>query len=234
MGIEGYRVAQIAKAEAEPWLIKKHYAHSVPFITYAYGLIDSKDTTRGVCVYNGNPAGEGVGIDFIVDVSKIPFEVGFVELCRLVVEDGHEKNLLSWFVARTLDDLRQKSPHVILSYSDAAVGHHGYIYQSLSWLYTGATAEGGWLLVDRNGQRKHRKAIWNKWGSSGVDTLERLGIKRVKKDIKHRYVTFLGSPAQRKAMRKALKLDILPYPKGENTRYNASTEVKQPTKFFVD
>ena len=39
---------------------------------------------------------------------------------------------------------------------------------------------------------------------------------------KHRYLMFLGNKKQIKEMRSKLRYEILPYPKGQNDRYDAS------------
>jgi hypothetical protein len=46
----------------------------------------------------------------------------------------------------------------------------------------------------------------------------------VERPRKHRYFMFLGSKTERKKMRSKLVYDIVPYPKGDNKRYDASYE----------
>ena len=43
---------------------------------------------------------------------------------------------------------------------------------------------------------------------------------------KHRYFYFLGSKTERRKMMKALPYKIEPYPKGDNTRYDASYQIE--------
>ena len=49
---------------------------------------------------------------------------------------------------------------------------------------------------------------------------------------KHRYFYFLGNKTQKKQMLNNLKYKIMPYPKGENKRYDASYKPTVQTKLF--
>jgi hypothetical protein len=51
---------------------------------------------------------------------------------------------------------------------------------------------------------------------------------------KFRYLQFLGSKHERKEMRKRLAYPIFPYPKGDNSRYDASQVVDSQLKLFSD
>jgi len=59
----------------------------------------------------------------------------FLELNRLVIDEGSKKNVLSFFVSQTLKKL--PCPNVVVSYADTSQNHHGYIYQATNWIYTG-------------------------------------------------------------------------------------------------
>lgn len=54
------------------------------------------------------------------------------------------------------------------------------------------------------------------------EQIEKMNLSKIKIEKKHRYIYFLGSKNDIKNFYKELKLNILPYPKGENKRYNAS------------
>lgn len=63
------------------------------------------------------------------------------------------------------------------------------------------------------------KLLKEKFGEENVYMIDR--------PRKHRYFYFLGSKTERKKMMKALAYPIVPYPKGDNKRYDASY---QPAK----
>jgi hypothetical protein len=67
---------------------------------------------------------------------------------------------------------------------------------------------------DKNGHIDKVKLLKNKFGEENVYMVER--------PQKHRYFYLLGSKKQKKNMKKNLKYDILPYPKGQNNRYDSS------------
>jgi len=67
------------------------------------------------------------------------FSVYVYELNRLCVDEGLEKNVLSYFVSNCLKII--KDDLIIVSYADKQMNHNGYIYQATNWIYTGATKE---------------------------------------------------------------------------------------------
>ena len=74
-----------------------------------------------------------------------------------------------------------------------------------------------WVSKDSNMHARHQ-----------TDNLTKEEIKESgnfilkERSQKYRYVYFLGNKRFKKKMRKLLKYPVLPYPKGENQRYNAS------------
>jgi len=47
--MKDYTVRQIPKEQTHDWLLKKHYAHRIPSIMYAFGLYDVDNILQGVC-----------------------------------------------------------------------------------------------------------------------------------------------------------------------------------------
>lgn len=94
----------------------------------------------------------------------------------------------------------------LISFADPRVGHHGGVYQSMSWLYCGS-----------GGSRSGIIRIDPATGHVNISNEEALRrgwiIQEVEKVSKHRYVTFVGSRKEKKRYRKMLKLEVLPYPK---------------------
>lgn len=101
----------------------------------------------------------------------------------------------------------------IISFADTRVGHHGGVYQSMSWLYCGEShGNTGFLYKDQDGVYRTRRQC-------GVNLTHQEMIDRgweiieIDKVPKHRYIKLLGSKREKKRLRKLLKLDVLPYPK---------------------
>ena len=225
---DNYKVVPIEKREAEPWVLKKHYAKRLPVIIRAFGLFREIDLI-GVCTF-GNAPTKGMNEGKIIFGISLPVPV--TELNRLVTDDGLPKNILTYFVSRCLGFLG--CPLCVVSYADPNAGHHGYIYQALGWIYTGESPTTP-TWCDPSGQIRHDRHIFDKDKGRTYEQLIRDGWTHTSDELpKHRYLKFLGNKREVRAMYKNLKLPIFPYPKGDNQRYDASYQPKQGRRFFVE
>jgi hypothetical protein len=84
----------------------------------------------------------------------------------------------------------------------------GYVYQASNFLYTGLSAKrndtysnGKHSRCYRKGQEEHRHQTRNP---------------------KHRYVYLVGNKREKKQMMAQLRYPILPYPKGDERRYDVN------------
>ena len=141
-----YTVRSIDTEQTKEWFLYKHYAHRMPSISYSFGLFNESNVLVGVCSFGMPP-------NYIEMKAWEPFDL--LELNRLVVNDGLEKNVLSYFVSKCLSLL--PTPKVIISYSDFRAGHHGYIYQATNWVYTGVGGEGQKIYIMKDGSEKHQR-----------------------------------------------------------------------------
>lgn len=191
-----YIVKSIPKQQTYDWLLNKHYAKRIPSISYAFGLFD--EDLVGVCTF-GKPASNQLceGIAGKENKSLV------FELNRLCVDDNLEKNVLSYFVGKCLKLL--PNPLIVVSYADEGQGHYGYIYQATNWLYTGRTTPR--TDIDA-GEGKHSRHY-----DKSIDYSKH----RKYRTPKHRYIQLLG-------LDKKINYKTLPYPKGDNKRYDASYE----------
>ena len=124
-----YYVQSIPKKETYSWLLRRHYAHRLPMsIEYSFGLYNSKNKIiQGVCVFG--PTAPPVPIT-VFGKNKDKYKVR--ELTRLIINEGMERNVLSYFVSKCLKYLREKEGVMcIVSFSDLRYNHYGYIYQAL-------------------------------------------------------------------------------------------------------
>ncbi len=87
-----YSVKTIKKSEAYPWILNRHYAHRIPSVSYAFGLLENREVV-GICTFGMPP-------NYVEMEAWKPFDL--LELNRLCVEDGLEKNTLSYFVSNTI------------------------------------------------------------------------------------------------------------------------------------
>ena len=219
-------IMPIKKEETYEWLLYKHYAHRIPSITHAFGLYNQK-ILIGVCVYGMPPCKMNEGKAVFRNI-----KVGTFELTRLVVNENLGKNTLSFFVSHTIK--KMPSYCLLVSFADPNKFHHGYIYQATNWLYTGLTVKGGkdkqWIWNNREFHAKTITIEWMKKNRFNYDSSLNMTQNwinnggTVEENIfrKHRYIYLRGTKKQKKAMLKDLKYKILPYPKGDNKRYDTS------------
>ena len=212
------KVKSIDTFLTKEWLLKKHYAKRMCSISYSFGLFDLDNVLIGVCTF-GSPPSRAlcVGVCGIENANKV------LELNRLCVNDGLERNTLSYFVSNCLNMLPKG--FIIVSYADTSQGHNGYIYQATNWIYTGLIAKRT-ERYDINNPNRHSKSV-----TENKNTIySELAVRE--RPQKHRYIYFTGSKTQKKHFKKQLNYKIEPYPKGENKRYDSSYTPTIQTELF--
>lgn len=223
---EKYKVESIDSEQCKEWLLYKHYAKRMPPIEYSFGLFNHDNVLQGIVTY-GTPVSSTLR-----DLWKNKYKL--IELNRLVVNEGLEKNVLSFLVSQSLNKLPK--PLVIASYADTSKFHHGYIYQATNWIYTGLSANfleyrvkgmehlhAGTIFDLSRGQENRVSWLKEKFGSDFY-TFER--------PRKHRYFYFIGNKYEIKDMNNMLPYEKFPYPKGDNKRYDASYSPSVQLKMF--
>jgi hypothetical protein len=152
----------------------------------------------------------------------------------------------SWFIPKVLELARAEHGwKIFYAYSDPEAGEIGTIYQACNWLYIGAGAGRG----SRGPRSKFRHSDWprttlhggGKWigerafyqrGLSVADVGRRNGLGRLSAarpwemidDLdKGKYVKFVGNKGERRALMKALRYPVLPYPKRSSGKPDART-----------
>lgn len=204
-------IKKINPVDCKEWLLNKHYARRMTPINKAFGLVINNSIV-GVCT-------------FAIPASRFEFTLQPYELNRLVVNENLGKNVLSQFVAMCLKQFGESA--IIVSYADENYGHHGYIYQATNWIYTGRSSAEKRMFV--NGQELHRRTLYDKYGTSSIPELEKLGLNITYNTQlgKHRYFQFTGTKKDIKKLKEEviLKYGIKPYPKGNNTRYDSGNDI---------
>jgi len=177
-------VIRITSSEAAELVVKNHYLHRRPPISFSFGLIRS-GITVGVCTF-GSPASRHLQIGVCPSDPSL-----VIELNRLWVQDEEPRNTESWFVSRALSMI---PPRIVVSYADTGRGHQGFIYRALSWHYS------GWTDMERKTPRFDYIPI-----KDGAHTREasRSGYSdRVRRVPKIKYWTTTGSPSDRRRLTK--------------------------------
>lgn len=213
-----YSVRSIDNYLCKDWLLNKHYAKRLCSISFCFGLFDENGILIGICTF-GSPPSRALCIGVCGKENSHLVN----ELNRLCVNEGLEKNVLSFFVGNCLKLLPDGL--IIVSYADTSQGHHGYIYQATNWIYTGLSVKRT-ERYDINNPNKHSKTVTGKKRNTYIE----LSIRN--RPQKHRYIYFTGNKKKIKLLIDCLKYDKKPYPKGENKRYDASYKPTIQTSLF--
>jgi len=156
-----FKIEKISKSQAGTILLKHHYLKDISkgFKSgHNYGLF-KEDHLVGVIVYTGLPVPElatgmlGLGRDQ---------QEGLFELSRLCLEpeiQKEEHNLASWFVSKSIRQLKKDTAvRVILSYADSEF-HGGTVYKACNFDYYGlSTLKSDFWIYQLDGTfKKHSR-----------------------------------------------------------------------------
>ena len=141
-----YKVTSIKKELCKEWLLQKHYAKRVPSISFSFGLF--KDNILVGVITFGMPPSSTLASSICGEKYKDIV----LELNRLVVNDGLDKNALSYFVSKSISKIPM--PKIIVSFSDNNMNHNGYIYQATNFIFTGKTSNDS-MYIDKDGKEFH-------------------------------------------------------------------------------
>ena len=195
-------ISEIAYDEAVAFLLPRHYSGRKPVVSKAFGLIED-GVLQAVITY-GKPASPSV----CVGICGKEYSGNVYELNRMCRSDEYRKPL-SHFVSATLRMLKPLD-WIVVSYSDTAMNHHGYVYQACNFLYTGTSApHADKYIPDGSGHNRHAESFDVRKDEFSVE-----------RSIKHRYVYFCTkSKRLKKEWMNTLRYPVLPYPKGDNSNY---------------
>jgi len=176
-----------------------HYLKSMPAgILSVYGLFDKNklDISIGGAVFcNG----------------RIQYDKKYIEFSRMFIINDLGKNTESWFVSRALNMLKEEKPHIqaVVSFADGTQGHVGTIYQALNAIYYGTSGKATFYR-DGDGRLRHPRQNGTNITKETAQVLNWIPEKR---EAKHRYLFLLGTPFQKKKLRKKTLVVAKPYPK---------------------
>ena len=198
---------------AKQFMSTHHYSQTSPNLYYALGFYYEGDLACMVSF--GPPSGRLLAQAIMEDGTA----QNVCELVRLFAFDWSPKNTESFCIGQSLKWIEANCPdmQVVVSYADPNQGHMGTIYQATNWLYTGQ----GSRIVDSyeffiDGHWVHPRSIFATYGTtSTAEVSEKLGYEVETRVCQHkyRYIYLLGDKRQRRAIRKKLKVESLPYPK---------------------
>lgn len=214
-------VERITRDDALPWIMRRHYAHRVPSISEAFGLIVG-GTLEGVCTFGTPPSHT-----LLKGVAGPRWASRVWELNRLTCRN--QKNYASFLVGRALRMIER--PRIVVSYADTAAGHVGYVYQATNFLYTGMSASFTDPVVEGLEHQHHATFAH---GKSNAEMREIFGdrVTFKKRSPKHRYVFICATNRDRKAIMSDFRYQRLPYPKLGPSRINQIEEPERQCFLF--
>jgi hypothetical protein len=189
---------------------------------FAFGLYN-ENILVGVITY-GIPASPAL----CMGICGMEYSDKVLELNRLCLESNF-KNQASFLIANSIKLLPK--PTIVVSHADTSQGHIGYVYQSTNFIYTGLSAiRTNWNV--KGLEHKHNKTLSD--GMTMQSMKEKYGDRLYfsPRPRKHRYIFFHGSKMDKKILKKLLKYEVMPYPKGDSKRYDAGSSVKTQQLLF--
>ena len=118
---ESSSVHPIRFGDIKPWLLKKHYAHRIPPIIYAFGLYDMYGCLKAVCSF-GRPV-EALGL--------VPHERRQVSKCHPVLQyDNHGNFIREWRSKQAVEESLHIISQTLNKYiKSGKVDTHGWMWK---------------------------------------------------------------------------------------------------------
>jgi hypothetical protein len=149
----------------------------------------------------------------------------------------------SFLVNAACREMTNKGYDIFVAYSYANAGEIGTVYQASNWLYCGTTNPTEKFRTS-SGEIKDARLVsaYSRDRSGGMLRYKRTRAEQKQllmeegceffKDggPKHRYVGIYGDRRIKRILRRALRWEVLPYPKRQQVS-DVSAEVPQPTEF---
>jgi len=214
------KVLPIKSWQTHDWLLKKHYARRIPSISFSFGLFEN-NILEGVITFGKPPS-----MSLCIGVCGKDNSDYVFELNRLCLQ-SNKPNHASYLVANAMKQLPK--PIIVVSYADTSANHTGYIYQACNFIYTGLSDKRTeWREKNSN---RHSKTLCDQ------TSLEERKANPNKYEVvdrprKHRYVFFVGNKKHKTNFLKNLNYKIMPYPKGNNKKYNSGKSLPTQQNLF--
>lgn len=225
---EKYKVKSVSLNQCKEWLLKKHYLKRMTSFSYSFGLYEN-NLLVGVITY-----GNALPLNMKKSLFGEKYMHLVYELNRLCTNDDLDKNATSYFIAESFKLLPK--PLIIVSYADKSIGHNGYIYQASNFIFTGQShTQLDWKLKGK--EHIHSRTLMDEFAFT-EDRVKKLKEKygdqlyQVRRNPKYRYVYVLAKNKIKKEIMKHQLFMSLPYPKGDNKRYDASYLPSIQTELF--
>ena len=208
------RVIKIRRKIAREFYRKYHYTKGCSNNAMSYGVYHSVTYDLLACVSIQVPCSENVRASILGEAYKS----NVAELGRLAIKQDiniSASMILPIVINTYIKERHTRGMHPIyalVSYADSEQGHHGGVYQAMSWIYTGSFPTSKAFYKDDTGRIRHPRQ--NTKNISKVEARAKGWSVIVKAGIKYRYIKMIsGSKRFRRKILKGSRYQSLPYPK---------------------
>jgi hypothetical protein len=229
-------VREIGYDEARNLILANEYLASMGTTEFSFALYVTEHLAGVVCF------GRTAGTNVAASICGSDHRHQVITLCRGACVHWAHPHSASFLISEACRQMTKKGYNIFVAYSDPAANEVGTVYQASNWLYCGMTStkerfrtpdgkirdarqihcltrdrSGGTLKYKRT--RAHQKQLLIEQGCEFFDGTP-----------KHRYVGFYGDRRIKRILRRALRWEVLPYPKRQASEVTAA-EIPQPADF---
>jgi len=203
-------VKSVPKPVGRQFIKKHHYTGGCGKAAMTWGMYDQHSgELLGVIAFQ-TPISENVRRSIFGE----GHENKVTELHRMAIKDAAPHNAGSWFISRTLDQLKDHKPHLkaVISFADATEGHDGTVYQAANADYYGTSRKTTYYRTP-DGQLKAPRQVGE---NISLSEAKERGWEPERREAKHRYVFWLPDPYESKTdLQEQATIELEPYPSGE-------------------
>jgi len=213
-----YRVVPIGADESKAFIQRYEWLGTSGRAIAKYGARNADGELVAVALF-GRTAGTNAG-----DVCGSEYRDKAICLERGACAHWAHPHTASWFIPRAVARAaREHGWRIFYAYSDEDAGEIGTVYQACNWHYIG---QGAGRPEGRPRESfRSPEMIRNGTHPNGVEerTLRHMGLKKseimkagwqcLKTPAKHKYVWFEGTKREQCELRRALRYEVLKYPK---------------------
>jgi len=227
-------VREISYAEAKDLILANEWLGSMGSTEWAYGLFFGTHLAGVVCF--GSTAGNQVA----ASVCGSEHKHKVVTLCRGACRFWAHPHSASYLITAACKAMTKKGYHVFVAYSDPDGAEIGSVYQASGWAYCSTTSptqqfrsRDGKVHDSRqvSGLARDRRGGTLKYKRTRAEQKQLLieqGCEFFEGTAKHRYVGIFGDRRTKRVLRQALRWEVLPYPKRQQTEVAASPSAATP------
>jgi DNA adenine methylase len=230
-------VREIDYATAKTVILKYEWLENMGTTEHTFGLYFGEYLAGVVCF------GRTAGTEVISSVAGKPNARRVITLCRGACVHWAHEHSASFLISAACRLMVAKGYHIFVAYADPEAGEIGTIYQSANWHYCGktqptlkfrspaGTVKDARLVHCYTRDRRGGKLAYRRTRAAQMKMMKEQGDVFFLGGSKHRYVRIYGDRRTVRALRKALRWKVSPYPKRASLK---ATVVEPPRQTRFD